>query len=389
MNNIYIKKVYKDKNNSILYVDVFINNKLSRITLNRLIELKNLGFKIQNGVLYKNGILRAKKGKLDVEYIVNKDTHKIDKKQIINKDKKVNVQEIDLDKYKNKKTYDGNTVKFGITYKGIDYIVKPPKNKDYSMYSEDVASRFMRELGYDAHETVLVRDSKRGNVVLLKDFVKKGENLRSYKATGQSSEDTNVTDKSYTYKDIVHMIEKHTKISSEHKKQAIEQFWDMYMLDAVLGNRDRHHGNWGYICKGKEYKISKIYDNGASLFPNVNDKIDEYKRDRKKFLFERCEKFPASLLMVYDKKEGRNKRTNYYEYVGNYKQYKEMEIAYNKIKSFGLERVYEAIKNASSSKLIPVDLRRFYIDIVCIRYMHIIERLDFEESYRRLLNVCK
>lgn len=51
-----------------------------------------------------------------------------------------------INKYKNKKTYDGNTVKFGITYKGIDYIVKPPKNKDYSMYSEDVASRFMRIL---------------------------------------------------------------------------------------------------------------------------------------------------------------------------------------------------------------------------------------------------
>lgn len=157
--------------------------------------------------------------------------------------------------------------------------MKPPKNKDYSMYSEDVASRFMRGLGYNAHETLLVKDTKRGDVVLLKDFVRRGESLRSYKSTGQSSEDTNVSDKSYTYDDIVYMINKHTKISDEHKKQALEQFWDMCMLDAILGNRDRHHGNWGYICKGNEYRITKIYDNGASLFPNVNNKMNEYIKD--------------------------------------------------------------------------------------------------------------
>lgn len=257
------------------------------------------------------------------------------------------------------------------------------------MYSEDVASRFIRGLGYNAHETLLVKDTKRGDVVLLKDFVRRGESLRSYKSTGQSSEDTNVSDKSYTYDDIVYMINKHTKISDEHKKQALEQFWDMYMLDAILGNRDRHHGNWGYICKGNEYRITKIYDNGASLFPNVNNKMNEYIKDRKNFLFERCEKFPASLLMIYDEKEKRNKRTNYYEYIGNYKKYKEMEIAYNKIKNIGLEKIYDTIKAASNNELIPELLRKFYIDIVCIRYMHIIERLNFDECYRRLLDVCK
>lgn len=376
MNKIYILKVFKNSINKIVALDINVDGVLKRISIDQLAYLKNRGYNIENAILCRNGVIRAKKGRLNIEYINDiKHTSKI--------------KEISLDKYKNKKTYDGNTVKFGITYKGIDYIVKPPKNKDYSMYSEDVASRFMRGLGYNAHETLLVKDTKRGDVVLLKDFVRRGESLRSYKSTGQSSEDTNVSDKSYTYDDIVYMINKHTKISDEHKKQALEQFWDMYMLDAILGNRDRHHGNWGYICKGNEYRITKIYDNGASLFPNVNNKMTEYIKDRKNFLFERCEKFPASLLMIYDEKEKRNKRTNYYEYIGNYKKYKEMEIAYNKIKNFGLEKIYDTIKAASNNKLIPELLRKFYIDIVCIRYMHIIERLNFDECYRRLLDVCK
>ncbi len=376
MNKIYILKVFKNSINKIVALDINVDGVLKRISIDQLAYLKNRGYNIENAILCRNGVIRAKKGRLNIEYISDiKQTNKI--------------KEISLDKYKNKKTYDGNTVKFGITYKGIDYIVKPPKNKDYSMYSEDVASRFMRGLGYNAHETLLVKDTKRGDVVLLKDFVRRGESLRSYKSTGQSSEDTNVSDKSYTYDDIVYMINKHTKISDEHKKQALEQFWDMYMLDAILGNRDRHHGNWGYICKGNEYRITKIYDNGASLFPNVNNKMNEYRKDRKNFLFERCEKFPASLLMIYDEKEKRNKRTNYYEYIGNYKKYKEMEIAYNKIKNIGLEKIYDTIKAASNNELIPELLRKFYIDIVCIRYMHIIERLNFDECYRRLLDVCK
>ena len=352
MNKIYILKVFKNSINKIVALDINVDGVLKRISIDQLAYLKNRGYNIENAILCRNGVIRAKKGRLNIEYISDiKQTNKI--------------KEISLDKYKNKKTYDGNTVKFGITYKGIDYIVKPPKNKDYSMYSEDVASRFMRGLGYNAHETLLVKDTKRGDVVLLKDFVRRGESLRSYKSTGQSSEDTNVSDKSYTYDDIVYMINKHTKISDEHKKQALEQFWDMYMLDAILGNRDRHHGNWGYICKGNEYRITKIYDNGASLFPNVNNKMNEYK------------------------KEKRNKRTNYYEYIGNYKKYKEMEIAYNKIKNIGLEKIYDTIKAASNNELIPELLRKFYIDIVCIRYMHIIERLNFDECYRRLLDVCK
>ena len=45
---------------------------------------------------------------------------------------------------RNGKSYDGNTKKFGITYNGIDYIVKYKKRDDMSVYCEYICSNFIK-----------------------------------------------------------------------------------------------------------------------------------------------------------------------------------------------------------------------------------------------------
>lgn len=369
-NVLYINIVYRDKKTKeIIKVLVSHNGTHDEITLRKLSSLIKMGYKIDNAILTCNNVLRAKSGHLKTEYI--------DEKSVGG-----------LLQYKNSKKYDGNTDKFGITMNNIDYIVKYPKEKgDTSIFSEYVASNFIRGLGYNGHETFLEKDE--GNiVVLLKDFTNLGEYLRSYKDTNQSSEDTLITNKYYTYDDVLYMIKKHTKLSNEQKKNCLIQFWQMYMCDAILANRDRHHGNWGYIRGKSGYRIAPIYDNGSSLYPDVSKKLDLYKSNRKKFLEERSEKFPASLLCIYDDNLKRNRRTNYYEMVGILDNI-EKNLVYNHIKSIEIENIYNIIKKCCSHKLIPKDLSNFYIDIVCIRYMHIILRMSFEDSYRRLLDVRK
>ena len=49
-----------------------------------------------------------------------------------------------------------------------------------------------------------------------------------------------------------------------------------FICDAILGNRDRHAGNWGYLKFSSGYLPAPIYDNGGSLFPNFDSKINEY-----------------------------------------------------------------------------------------------------------------
>lgn len=376
MGYIEIQQVYRDKfTNSIIRIQISVNNIKRNVTLGQLYNLKCKGYILSNAVLTKDNVLRAKKGKLNTVYL--------DTKQKVNNKNQGEIKP--LYHYKNRKHYDGNTEKFGVTINNIDYIVKYPKDyDDYSVFSEYVASAFMKKLGYNVHETLLYRDYDGRIAVLLKDFTSSSETLRSYKDTGQSSEDTDITNKSYTYKDIVDMINKHIKLSDNHKSQALVQFWDMYMLDAILANRDRHHGNWGYICCKDGYRIAPIYDNGSSLFPNVSDKINEYKKSRDTFLEERFEKFPASLLCIYDDNLKRNKRTNYYEYIGHHNNYKEMKYAYEKIRSIGIDKVFKIICEVVNNKYIPDILKRFYIDIVCMRYMHIILRMNFRDSYSKL-----
>lgn len=45
----------------------------------------------------------------------------------------------------------------------------------------------------------------------------------------------------------------------------------MYIVDALLGNFDRHGANWGFLKKNNKYSLAPIFNNGSSLFPQMID----------------------------------------------------------------------------------------------------------------------
>lgn len=58
-----------------------------------------------------------------------------------------------------------------------------------------------------------------------------------------------------------------------NKKETKEKFWDMFVIDSLIGNTDRHNGNWGFLLNktiGK-VEISPIYDCGSALNPILED----------------------------------------------------------------------------------------------------------------------
>ncbi len=70
-------------------------------------------------------------------------------------------------------------------------------------------------------------------------------------------------------------------------KQALEDFKDMLVFDAVIYNDDRHYGNFGVMRdnhSGKIVAAAPIFDNGRSLFseamPSYFDNIKEYANTR-------------------------------------------------------------------------------------------------------------
>lgn len=287
----------------------------------------------------------------------------------------------DLDSIRNNKHYNGNTLKFGITYDNADYIVKFPKNTlDSSIFSEYVASHFINNMGYSAHETYL-KYHHDNTVVILKDFTDSSHKLRSFMDTEQTSEDTDITTKDYTYNDVLYLIEKHTKINSLDKINVIRDFWTMYVFDAILGNRDRHRGNWGYLTSPTGYRLAPIYDNGASLFPDVINKLSEFKNDAYTFISDRIEKYPASLLTQYSSHRERNRRTNYYEVLGEYpKQYEDLAIVLEIFKEYPLSLITNSIGLSVNNDLIPNALKLFYYEIILARYLHMVHRLPIAEA---------
>lgn len=295
------------------------------------------------------------------------------------------------DKMLNNKKYDGNTNKFGITVNGIDYIVKMKKDTISSVYSEHISSRFIRNIGINCHET-WIGTYKNETVVIMKDFTEGKYKLRSYKDTRQSSEDTYIKTKRYTYDDVMHMINEHSKMRKEFKVKTINQFWQMFICDAILGNRDRHHGNWGYLIIGDEYIPAPIYDNGSSLFPDVELRIGEYSYllnigEEYKFIEDRSERFPASLFMI-KKPDGSTRRTNYNEILSDLRVNKTLARQVKSIKEkIGFEGVYRAIYNSvnGTGDIVPYEYKRFYIVICCVRYLHLIERKSIGDSYKKVI----
>ena len=51
----------------------------------------------------------------------------------------------------------------------------------------------------------------------------------------------------------------------------------MYIVDAFLGNFDRHGANWGFLKKNNKYSLAPIFDNGSSLFPQMIDENNHFK----------------------------------------------------------------------------------------------------------------
>jgi len=61
------------------------------------------------------------------------------------------------------------------------------------------------------------------------------------------------------------------------KNSIINGFWDIFVIDALIGNSDRHFGNWGILEYGGEVRLAPVYDCGSSLGALLDDgEMDEY-----------------------------------------------------------------------------------------------------------------
>lgn len=223
----------------------------------------------------------------------------------------------------------------------------------------------------------------------MKNFLEEHDTLVPFNGVGESSLERDKELYQYTYEDIIVMLEENTK--STNVKETTDRFWDMFIVDALIGNFDRHGGNWGFIKNNNQYRIAPVYDNGSSLYPRLNTD-DAIKKilDSEEEIHARIFTFPTSHIRIG------NRKSSYFEVIHSLRF-----PACND----ALCRIAPRINMASVSQLIDEteglsELRRiFYKTILQARYEKILltsyqllqtsERKDLHEAYLYRLDPAK
>ena len=282
---------------------------------------------------------------------------------------------VDYSKYPiGNRYYSGAERKKSIIINGNPYIIKFQKNSReglrFNHVSEYIGSHIFSMLGIETQETFLGTYYGE-NVVVIKDFLSKGEVFVPFNGVGDSSLEHDKEKYQYTYNDIEDMLNENVKLTNVLK--TIELFWDMFIVDALIANFDRHGSNWGFIKKDNIYRISPVFDNGSCLFPPLNS--DELILDVLNIQTEidrRIFQFPTSQI------KHNGKKSSYYEIISSL-EFPHCNDALKRINDkIDLDRIDSLVDSIESTS----DIRKeFYKIILKKRYERII--LD---SYIRLVN---
>ena len=187
---------------------------------------------------------------------------------------------IDFDRAQEKlNKFGGSEKKTTVLYNGERYMLKYPdpiregsrlqgeisyKNNQFSEY---IGCQIFKACGFKVQDTLLGYytdkvTGKRKLVVACKDFTQDGSTLYEFKEVGNQA----LVDQA---KLSLHIEEVYAVINEvpliKNKSEMIACFWDMFVMDALIGNRDRHLGNWGILETSDTYEFAPIYDCGSSL----------------------------------------------------------------------------------------------------------------------------
>lgn len=182
------------------------------------------------------------------------------------------------------KAYAGaNGSKISVLYKNELYMIKFPAaaaiNKEMSYangcISEYLGCHIFESVGIPVQETLLGTYTKKGRekiVVACKDFTVGGLVLQDFASLKNTIIDSAHNGYGTELHDIVTTFEEQTAIDPQ---KLSEWFWNMFIVDALIGNWDRHNGNWGFLYNSgtDEIALAPVYDCGSCLFPQADEEI--------------------------------------------------------------------------------------------------------------------
>lgn len=278
----------------------------------------------------------------------------------------INFTNCNINKYKYYGGTNGN--KICIIYNNEDYMLKLPYLKkektsySNSCISEYISCQIIKTLGLNVQETILGTFKDKIGVAC-KDFTGNGYVLKQFAELKNSQIETSENGYGTELNEVIETIDNQTVFDQKELKNF---FWDMFIVDALLGNFDRHNGNWGFLVNAelKDMKIAPIFDCGSCLYPQPNDEMLKSILNDEKEMNSRVFVFPTSAL-----KEN-NKKINYFDYISSLQ---------NEDCNQALKRIFPRIDLKKINTIITEtpfisDIRKqFYQEIIKLRYEKILK----------------
>ena len=278
-------------------------------------------------------------------------------------------------------SYKGSEKKKTLIYNNIRYLVKFPdpireKNKNISYvnnaFSEYVGSNIFKIIGFETQNTLLGTYTYNGRekiVCACEDFTDRNHVLYEFENLALSANPDKKIDTELS--DIMEVIEEIKNLTQIIIADNIkEKFWDMFIVDSLIGNTDRHNGNWGLLVNARSSKagFSPIYDCGSCLNPMLEDnQIERTNEVELKNLAINC----------YSCIKENGKKINYMTYIKSTKNEECNNAIRNIIKKINIDEINNFIDKIPSMTIVR---KEFYKKIIYYRYEIL------KSVYNKLLN---
>ena len=144
-----------------------------------------------------------------------------------------------------------------------------------SCISEYLGSHIFEIVGIPVQETLLgtyTVNGKQKAVVACKDFTSHDTVIQDFASLKNTLIDSGHSGYGTELSEILEAINEQTAIDSG---TLLRRFWDMFIVDALIGNWDRHNGNWGFLYNSRtdEISLAPVFDCGSCLYPQADDTI--------------------------------------------------------------------------------------------------------------------
>lgn len=268
--------------------------------------------------------------------------------------------------------YTGSEKKKTMILDNKKYLVKfPDPNRSTKLeisyinnvYSEYIGTKIFELCGFKTQKVELGiynKDGKERIVCGCEDFTNSETKLVEFEKFENASIEPNPFKREL--KDIFHIVE--SGVYNIDLKQLKEQFWNMFIIDCLIGNEDRHNGNWGFLKNIKDEKLTfaPIYDCGSCLFSVYTDeKMQECLSSHTKM--QDCIKNTASAI------RDNGSRIKYFEFITSLKNEDCNNALIRMYEKINLDKIFEMI---NSIEVISDVRKEFYCKVIEGKYKEIL-----------------